>query len=445
MRTIPDFAPPEELVAALVERRRRRRLRPVVTDETKAIRLQMAPDEPRVPDRTADREALRRKAAERLERWETLLEDLLVKHFERQEEVVVARLRGTKVRRGTRHWTPTPPAVETKALSVDQVLQPDRWRTEIEADTTRLVTRIFRGAATEAAEDLSADAPDVLDSPDVQAYVTAAVQRLMGVTEARAAEVAKVITDLDADGADLDTIVQAVKGTYDQRLIWSATTARTETTGTVNAASLYAAMQAGLALKQWLSSHDDRVRHTHTTFGGGDGQVALIGLPFVIGGFPLMYPGDPAGPPQQVINCRCSLLFPKGEEGDGDGTAPLVTYGARVGQRGEELDRQAAGRVMTALDSVLEPLLRASHTAVRDLGPAVAALTRAAETANPDLLARLTELLQRHAALASAGAIVLAANVRNDVAYTLDELEVPPEVKVALLAALTAAAGGTVP
>jgi hypothetical protein len=29
---------------------------------------------------------------------------------------------------------------------------------------------------------------------------------------------------------------------------------------------------------------------------------------FDVGGFPMMFPHDPAAPPSEVINCRCVLL-----------------------------------------------------------------------------------------------------------------------------------------
>lgn len=50
----------------------------------------------------------------------------------------------------------------------------------------------------------------------------------------------------------------------------------------------------------WLATEDSRTRETHRL---ADGQRVGMDQPFVVGGFPLMFPGDPAGPPQEVINC----------------------------------------------------------------------------------------------------------------------------------------------
>lgn len=88
------------------------------------------------------------------------------------------------------------------------------------------------------------------------------------------------------------------------------TIAITETNRAGNAASLAAGFQTQQILgermfKKWRDSSDRRVRPSHRE---ADGQHVPLSDPFVVGGSPLMFPGDPAGPPQEVIMCRCSLL-----------------------------------------------------------------------------------------------------------------------------------------
>ena len=89
------------------------------------------------------------------------------------------------------------------------------------------------------------------------------------------------------------------------------TVARTETLAAVNggvfrAAQLDAEQRGDPApFKQWLSTEDKRTRPTHRE---ADRQRTLLMEPFVVGGAALMFPGDPRGPAQEVINCRCSLL-----------------------------------------------------------------------------------------------------------------------------------------
>lgn len=262
----------------------------------------------------------RETAEQRIVRAEARMADVLERFYARQRDVVIARLRGKQARKGTRHWTYSDPRdqrpTELKAVDVDRVLDPARWRTEIEADAEEIVLTIFEGAMTDTAEDLGAQGLDLsLEQPDLQDAIRERIARIMSSTEARAEQVRRVIMDLDSTDADLEEIVEQVRGTYDQRRVWAETTARTETTGAVNGGSFEAAKRAGVTHKQWLSSRDDRVRETHDE-GGADGQTVPLLLPFLVGGFPLMYPGDPLGPAQEVINCRCTMLFDREVERD---------------------------------------------------------------------------------------------------------------------------------
>ena len=89
------------------------------------------------------------------------------------------------------------------------------------------------------------------------------------------------------------------------------TVARTETIGAVNAgvyrAAVLDAQDRGdvAPAKLWLSTLDDRTRPTHTE---ADRQRTLLQSPFKVGGADLLFPGDPRGPAQEVIMCRCSML-----------------------------------------------------------------------------------------------------------------------------------------
>ena len=82
--------------------------------------------------------------------------------------------------------------------------------------------------------------------------------------------------------------------------------ARTAVTGAQNAAHLDASKEAeklGIKVKkQWLATLDYRTRDSHAHL---DGEIQELDDPFSNG---LMYPGDPNGAPQEVYNCRCTLI-----------------------------------------------------------------------------------------------------------------------------------------
>lgn len=62
---------------------------------------------------------------------------------------------------------------------------------------------------------------------------------------------------------------------------------------------------------RWVTMNDDAVRGTHRA---ANGQIADADGTFDIGGFELHYPGEPVGPPEIWINCRC-VLAPARVEG----------------------------------------------------------------------------------------------------------------------------------
>jgi hypothetical protein len=88
--------------------------------------------------------------------------------------------------------------------------------------------------------------------------------------------------------------------------------ARTEIHGAILGGRLAAARAAEIATgdslwKRWLSTDDSRVRLSHRV---ADGQVVKLAEPFRVGGYLLLFPGDPITiAPHETINCRCDLNF----------------------------------------------------------------------------------------------------------------------------------------
>lgn len=89
----------------------------------------------------------------------------------------------------------------------------------------------------------------------------------------------------------------------------AVTIARTEVISAANAGSMDLARvyQPYMPVrKEWLCTHDARTRPAHLA---ANGQEVGLDEQFTVGGASLDFPGDPGGPPGQVINCRCAVLF----------------------------------------------------------------------------------------------------------------------------------------
>lgn len=79
--------------------------------------------------------------------------------------------------------------------------------------------------------------------------------------------------------------------------------ARTEVLSASNEANHESYIQSEVVeKKEWLATLDDRVREKHA---GMNGEVVGIDEKFSNG---LLFPGDPKGDAEDVINCRCALL-----------------------------------------------------------------------------------------------------------------------------------------
>lgn len=86
--------------------------------------------------------------------------------------------------------------------------------------------------------------------------------------------------------------------------------ARTESMRASNFGNNQLMADWGVEKKEWLATADNRTRDTHIQawVDYGEGNGIPIDQPFLVGGSELMYPGDPAGPPEETINCRCTEI-----------------------------------------------------------------------------------------------------------------------------------------
>ena len=66
------------------------------------------------------------------------------------------------------------------------------------------------------------------------------------------------------------------------------------------------AIRSGKTRKQWIAIEDEVTRHTHRDV---DMRVLPINQYFLVGNSLMRYPKDPLGNPEEIINCRCSIIY----------------------------------------------------------------------------------------------------------------------------------------
>jgi SPP1 gp7 family putative phage head morphogenesis protein len=104
------------------------------------------------------------------------------------------------------------------------------------------------------------------------------------------------------NGETVDQIADRVEETFKVERARAERIARTEIAESFNAGRFETMKEAGVQKIEWLTARDARVRDSHAEL---DGDVVVVGDRFANG---LLYPLDPAGPPEEIVNCRCVAL-----------------------------------------------------------------------------------------------------------------------------------------
>lgn len=109
----------------------------------------------------------------------------------------------------------------------------------------------------------------------------------------------KIAREIRREWIDKESAISKVRATR---------IARTETVRASNYGSIEGARSAGEGVKKfWIATPDSRVRETHAEAENQD-PIGLDDL-FTVGSAQLKYPGDPEGPPEETIQCRCTIGY----------------------------------------------------------------------------------------------------------------------------------------
>jgi SPP1 gp7 family putative phage head morphogenesis protein len=123
-------------------------------------------------------------------------------------------------------------------------------------------------------------------------------------------KLAAAVTQGILQGESIPHIAQRMAEVYGSDRAAAVRAARTACTGAENAgrvSSYERAERLGIEMRQeWMATLDERTRDTHRLL---DGERVEVGGTFTTAnGDELRFPGDPQGPPEEVYNCRCTLV-----------------------------------------------------------------------------------------------------------------------------------------
>lgn len=270
-------------------------------------------------------DAVKRLRDRRWTTWESSIAGHLRGYFARQERVVLEKLRSARTLRGTRHWEgkgADHAGRGDKSIDPGLVYDLDGWDRQILElmqplwmavleDYGESVLRSLVRESERSGETGEEKAPAVefdMSDPRVLEFLTERGRKIVAVNETTRQAIVGAIGEGEAAGEGIAAISTRIRQVFEQASrLRSTTIARTELLSASNEGSLDGARQSGVAeRKVWLATDDTRTRDTHAV---SDGQTVPVEQPFDIGGTPLMFPGDPAGPAKETIQCRCTMLF----------------------------------------------------------------------------------------------------------------------------------------
>lgn len=228
--------------------------------------------------------------------WEKAMRRL----FSRQRAAAMSRLEG---KRGNRIRK----AAETRAPAdenADAVFDRTFWVSE----TADVVDGLIEHTLLLGADSLGIDFD--LPADLVDELIQARANQLAGeVTETTYQAIKDAMVKGVAEGEGIPDLAKRIQHVFDVADETRATRiARTEVVSAYNAGKRGAGEAAPADVVggfEWIATRDSRTRDSHA---GVDGQVIAAGGRFSVGGSSMAYPGDPAGPTEETINCRCTMV-----------------------------------------------------------------------------------------------------------------------------------------
>ncbi|QQS25162.1 MAG: phage portal protein [Actinomycetota bacterium] len=250
---------------------------------------------------------------------ETRWERAWRRFFDRQRDATLTRLRGKRGRQALGYGTDgLPVGAETRApgdpIEPENIFSPDFWFVE----TNEMAVGLFEAAAGAGLDRLVALFEVAFDvhAAWVEDFIQVRAAQLAGqVTQTTYDQLRDELSDGVGLGESIDELSDRVINVFSQASEHRARTiARTEVISAYNGAAVLGASQLPrdvVAGQEWIATRDTRTRDAHAS---ADGQIVTAGAPFVVAGYSAAYPGDPALPASQTVNCRCAVAFLTPEE-----------------------------------------------------------------------------------------------------------------------------------
>lgn len=312
---VPDLAKAAEEAKALAEEKAKQPIDPKAPPPTrdpeqdevlierikKVVGDQLSKSDREVPRRTSaiNKEDVERRFLQAQGRLEQSMQRALAKQFQAEKAKVVAAIPETRAVSGEkRDWIDSVMeqlSAQWRGIFNDYILRGynEGWL-QLSAEVSQTVSwSVYRDEAASIAREQAG-------------------AKVVGIQQTTVDEIRTLLGKAVEEGWSPDKLAGEIGNLYDGFSdARSMTIARTEMTSAMNAGKEAHAeaveQQYDIKLdKTWIATDDDRTRETHVD---ADGQTVTREESFDVGGASLDFPGDPSGPPEEIINCRCTMAY----------------------------------------------------------------------------------------------------------------------------------------
>lgn len=196
----------------------------------------------------------------------------------------------------------------------DLVVVGSEWQALVDGELVPVIEQMYRGSsvawtmALQQSDSGWAAAPiPPVSQAQVEEYLAGARNRLVGVSDDLWVNARQQLLEGIDAGESIPELAARVADAAALTEGRAHVVSRTETVSAFNAGSIDTARLLGVDMvKVWEATGDARTRPDHAE---AQGQERPIDEPFDVGGVALDVPGDPSGPPEAVINCRCTVVW----------------------------------------------------------------------------------------------------------------------------------------
>ena len=245
-----------------------------------------------------DKEAYCKSFIEKTEKQEKEMIPIWEDIFNHQKDKILANIKSSK-------------AINTKGINIDDILKFLNSNDESDYMTKQILPTlkdIMKDKGEQVFNELNIDTSFNLHDPKVTDWMNEFCgKQITNINDTTKTLVREQLKQGQENGESIPNLCDRINQYFDDTESSRVKTiCRTEVIGASNNATLLGYKQSGVVdNKQWLATEDARTRPTHAE---ADGQVVGIDEKFIVGGEEMDCPGDMDASPENVCNCRCTLI-----------------------------------------------------------------------------------------------------------------------------------------